>query len=54
MVDHASRQIDFLVNRKGRFEVALAIDGVYRSDCFAEVRLDLTELWSEVDELLPR
>ena len=54
MVDHASRQIDFLVNREGRFEVALAIDGVYRSDRLPEVRLDLTALWGEVDELLPR
>lgn len=46
--DPAARVIDFLVNRGGRFEVALARDDAYASAELPEILLDLAELWGEV------
>jgi Uma2 family endonuclease len=54
LAEPATRQIDFLVNRGARFEVALAVDGVYRSEALPEITLDLAELWREVESLMPR
>ena len=53
LVDVAGRQIEFLVNRGRRFEVALPADGVYRSELVTELILDLDDLWLEVDRRLP-
>lgn len=49
LCDPAARVIDFLVNRGGRYEVALAHADVYASAELPEVRIDLAEFWSEVD-----
>jgi len=53
IVDPAARDFHFLVNVDGRFQVALAVDGVYRSEALPEVVLDLADLWRELDERLP-
>jgi Uma2 family endonuclease len=48
IVDPGERQIQFLVNRGGRFEVALAVGGTYRSPALAEVTLGLEAFWKKV------
>jgi Uma2 family endonuclease len=53
IVDPAAREISFLVNRGGRFEVALALDACYRSELIPEITLDLADLWRELDSRLP-
>ena len=53
IVDPAACQISFLVNRAGRFEVALALDGNYRSEILTELTLDLADLWQELEARLP-
>lgn len=52
IVDAEERQIEFLINREGRFIVALPLDNHYRSEVLPELDLDLAALWSEVDQLL--
>jgi Uma2 family endonuclease len=52
LVDPAERQIEFLVNESGRFVVALPAGREYRSQALEEVRLDLVDFWTEVDETL--
>jgi Uma2 family endonuclease len=54
IVDPDVRQIEFLVNRSGRFEVALALDGRYRSEALPGLALDLVDFWTEVDARSPR
>ena len=49
-VDPVARHIEFLVNHEGRFEVALPLDGIYRSGVFPEVTLDLAEMWIAVEK----
>jgi len=53
IIDPSLRQIDFLINRGGRFEVALAIDGIYRSEAVPGVAFDLAAFWSEVERRGP-
>jgi Uma2 family endonuclease len=54
LFDPALRQVDFLVNRAGRFEVALAVDGRYRSETLPGVAFDLAAFWAEVERRGPR
>jgi Uma2 family endonuclease len=54
IVDPAAREISFFVNRGGRFEVALALDALYRSEALPELKLDLADLWREFDSRLPQ
>jgi len=51
IVDPSERQIQFLVNRGGRFEVLLAVGGTYRSPALAEITLDLEAFWKRVAAL---
>lgn len=53
IVDPAARQISFLVGPAGRFEVALDLDGVYRSEILPELALDLAGLWRDLEARLP-
>jgi Uma2 family endonuclease len=53
IVDPAAREISFFVNRAGRFEVALALDALYRSEALPELTLDLADFWREFDSRLP-
>jgi Uma2 family endonuclease len=53
IVDPAARQISFLVNPAGRFEVALDLDGVYRSEILPELTLDVAGLWRDLEARLP-
>lgn len=53
IVEPATCQISFLVNRAGRFEVALALDGIYRSEILPELTLDLADLWRMFEAGLP-
>ena len=54
LVDHAACSIEFLVNREGRFQVALPVDDFYRSAELPELELDLAELWRQLDRPLVR
>jgi len=54
IVDPAAGQIEFLLNRGGRFEVAVAFDGRYRSEALPGLALDLVDFWAEVDARSPR
>ena len=49
LVDPQARQIEFLIAREGRFQVALAVDGAYRSEVLPEIELKLSDLWAAVD-----
>jgi Uma2 family endonuclease len=53
IVDSIERQIEFLVNDRGTFHVALPVDNRYRSGELPEVELDLGELWRQLDRDLP-
>jgi Uma2 family endonuclease len=53
IVDPDAREISFFVNRAGRFEVALALDALYRSEVLPELILDLADLWREFESRLP-
>ncbi len=53
IVDPFERQIEFLRNEDGRFVVVLPEGSEYRSQTFPAVRLNLIDLWREVDEELP-
>jgi Uma2 family endonuclease len=53
IVDPAAREISFFVNRGGRFEVALALDALYRSEALPEITLDLGDLWHELESRFP-
>ncbi|MDP9121169.1 MAG: Uma2 family endonuclease [Acidobacteriota bacterium] len=54
LVDPALRQIEFLLNRGGRFEVVLTLDGFYRPEILPGAVLDLRKLWDDVDARLGR
>jgi Uma2 family endonuclease len=49
IADPFERQVDFMVNRGGRFEVVLPEVDLYRSPTLPEIALDLAELWRQVD-----
>src|SRR5262249_46952644 len=49
IVDPDARQIEFLINRDGRFQVELPLDGIYRSPLLPGVALDLAELWTAAE-----
>jgi len=48
IVDPQEQQFDFLINRKGRFEVQPQQDDRYQSPRLAELSLDLAAFWAEV------
>jgi len=50
IVDAAERQIEFLRNDFGEFVVALPEAGIYRSQLFPEISLDIASFWREVEE----
>lgn len=52
IVDPVERQIDFLVNRNGKFEIQPQQDNRYVSPVCPELEFDLTEFWRSVDEEL--
>jgi Uma2 family endonuclease len=52
IVDGESRHFDFLINRAGRFEVQPQHDNRYQSPRLAELFLDLSTFWAEVDRLV--
>ncbi|HZF13812.1 MAG TPA: Uma2 family endonuclease [Thermoanaerobaculia bacterium] len=54
LADVAARHIEFLVNQDAQFRVVLPLDGVYRSEVFPEIVLDLVNLWNEVERRTPR
>jgi Uma2 family endonuclease len=54
LADPEILHVEFLVNRGGRFEVALPLDGIYRSEALPEITLDLADLWREVERRAPR
>jgi Uma2 family endonuclease len=54
LVDHETRQIDFLVNEAGRFAPATPVAGKYQSSKLSEVHLDLSALWRQVETTLLR
>jgi Uma2 family endonuclease len=49
LVDPVSRSIEFLVQREGRWLVALAEDGRYESESIEGLSLDLVAFWTAVD-----
>jgi len=49
IVDPEARTFDFLVQRKGRFEVQPQSDGRYASSHCLELEIDLNTFWAEVD-----
>jgi hypothetical protein len=53
MADWTERQIDFLVNRDGKFHVALPLDGVYRSEVLPGIELDLADFWDDFERRIP-
>ena len=52
IVDPVERQIDFLVNRNGKFEIQPQQDNRYVSPVCPELEFDLTEFWRLVEEEL--
>jgi Uma2 family endonuclease len=54
IVDPAARQIEFLTNREGRFQVEIPFDGIYRSAVLPGISLHLVELWTELEQVFPR
>lgn len=54
IVDPGVRQIEFLVARRSRFEVALPEGDQYRSGAIEGLSLDLKEVWGAIDERLAR
>ncbi len=48
IVDAHERQIDFLINRNGKFEVQTPRDDRYQSPVHAELAIDLAALWNEL------
>lgn len=52
IVDPQERQIDFLVNRNGKFEVQNPRDDRYQSPAFEELTIDLAAFWHEVETQL--
>jgi len=54
IVDPVGRQIEFLTNRDGNFQVEVALDGVYRSASLPGISLDLFELWEKLEQRFPR
>lgn len=54
IVDPGARQVEFLVARRGRFEVALPEGDRYRSQAIEGLSLDLEGVWGAIDERLAR
>ena len=52
IVDPREQQIDFLVNRNGRFEIQPQLDGKYASPQYAELAFDIAAFWTDVAKLL--
>ena len=52
IVDPVERQIDFLVNQGGKFEIQPQQDDRYTSPVCPELALDLAAFWQEVDAVL--
>jgi Uma2 family endonuclease len=54
LVNHETRQIDFLVNEACRFVAALPVAGKYQSARLPEMHLDLSKFWRRVEATLLR
>jgi Uma2 family endonuclease len=54
LVDHQSRQIEFLINEGSRFAAALPVAGEYRSRQLPEVHLQVSRFWQQVEAKLLR
>ena len=52
IVDPIERQIEFLVEREGRFTVALPTGAEYISETQPEIRLDVATFWHRVEDKL--
>lgn len=52
IVDPREQQIDFLVNKNGRYEIQPQQDARYASPQYPELVLDLAKFWGDVTELL--
>ena len=52
VVDPIERQIEFLVNRQGRFLVALPERGEYRSEILPDLWLGLADFWRQLEDRL--
>ncbi len=53
IVDPPAQQIDFFVNREGIFQVAVAVDDVYRSAQIPGIEISIVTFWNEVRARLP-
>ncbi len=54
IADPKERQVDFLINNGGRFEIQPQHDDRYQSPRLPEVEIDLAAFWQEVDRRLPK
>jgi Uma2 family endonuclease len=54
IVDPLERQIEFLVNERGRYVVEVPAGPVYRSRVLPEIELDIPALWKGVERRLRR
>lgn len=52
IVDPIERQIEFLIEREGRFTVALPNDAEYVSETLPEIHLDVAAFWQRVENKL--
>lgn len=52
IVDPIERQIEFLIEREGRFTIALPTGAEYISETLPEIRLDVATFWQRVEEKL--
>ncbi len=48
LVDAEAQQVEFLIAHEGRFQVALSVDGFYRSEALPEIQWSLGDFWDEV------
>jgi len=54
LVDLTALHVEFLVNGDGQFRIVLPLDGIYRSELFPEIVLNLVDFWNEVERRTPR
>lgn len=52
IVDPREEQIDFLINRNGRYEIQPQVDGRYASPQYPELAFDIARFWGDVAKLL--
>jgi Uma2 family endonuclease len=54
LVDHESRQIEFLINEGGRFVATPPVAGEYRSRKLPEIHFEVSSFWRQVEAKLLR